>query len=129
MRNRHIDEDEPAGSKPDKGREPHAVGNRARDQCHCDDGKGHLIEHEQHFRDGRRKRARRFHAARTHERALKRAEPRPLAGETQAVANCKPQEGAQSGANEALRHRGEHVLLAHHSAIEQGKARDGHHQN
>jgi hypothetical protein len=52
-----------------------------------------------------------------------------LAHEAQAVSERKPQERAYSGAGHTLRHGGEDVLLADHSAIEQRQSWYGHHQD
>jgi hypothetical protein len=52
-----------------------------------------------------------------------------VAGESQRVAEHGPQNGNQERRRQALRHGGEHVLLAHHAGIEQREPRDGHHQH
>jgi len=58
-----------------------------------------------------------------------RPDPRAVAGERKAVAERHPQDRHQRRRGEALRHGGEHVLLAHHAGIEQCKPRDRHHQD
>ena len=50
-------------------------------------------------------------------------------GEGERVADHHPQHGDEAGDGEALHDGGEHVLLAHHAAVEQRQARDGHHQH
>ena len=76
MRDRHIDQQQPAGDEPQKGREAHAVGDRARDQRHGDDREGHLVEHEHGFRDGLGERADRVHVHAVQQHALERADRR-----------------------------------------------------
>ena len=49
--------------------------------------------------------------------------------EGEAVADDQPEHRDQAGDGEALHDRGEHVLLAHHAAVEQRQARNGHHQH
>src|SRR5262249_7264135 len=63
------------------------------------------------------------------ESALECPKPGSLADEAQAVPECKPQQRADTGARDTLRHGGEHVLLTNHPAVEQRESRDGHHQN
>jgi hypothetical protein len=50
-------------------------------------------------------------------------------GEREAVTHDRPQDGNQKRRGETLRHRCEHVLLAHHAGVKQCKTRDGHHQH
>jgi hypothetical protein len=52
-----------------------------------------------------------------------------FAGEGQAVADDRPQDRYQKRGGETLSHCGEHILLAHHPRIEQGKARNRHHEH
>ena len=61
--------------------------------------------------------------------AIERADHRTVAGEAQAVADAPTAASTRNGRRKRLRHGGEHVLLAHHAAIEQRQARDGHHQH
>ena len=50
-------------------------------------------------------------------------------GEGERIADDHPEHRHEAGDGEALHDRGEHVLLAHHAAVEQAEARDGHHQH
>ena len=129
MRDRHVDEEQPPGDEPQERGKPHAVCDRARDQRNRDDRKRHLINHIQELRNGRRKYACRLHADAAQKHPLECSEPGRITGKTQAVADGEPQKRAQGGAGDALRHGCEHVLLAHHSAIEQRQPWDGHHQH
>ena len=51
------------------------------------------------------------------------------AAERQAVGEEQPQDADQAGDGEARHHGVADVLLAHHAAVEQGEARNGHHQH
>ena len=53
----------------------------------------------------------------------------PVAGEREAVADHRPDHGRQAAGRERLHADREHVLLAHHAAVEQRQARHGHHQH
>ena len=129
VRQRHIDEHEPADGKQQVGREPHAIGHRARHQRDRDDRKRHLVKHEQRFRNRLRRRIDVVHLHAGEKPAVERAEPGPVADERQRVAERYPENRNQRHGGEALRHRRQHVLLAHHAGIEQREARDRHHQH
>ena len=67
----------------------------------------------------------RLHADAAQEQPVEIAEQRPVAGEGRGCSRRRPTAPSTSTAqSEALRHGGEHVLLAHHAAIEQRQARD-----
>jgi hypothetical protein len=61
--------------------------------------------------------------------SVERPDGRAVAGEREAVTHDRPQDGNQKRRGETLRHRCEHVLLAHHAGVKQCKTRDGHHQH
>jgi len=63
------------------------------------------------------------------ENTIERTDECTVAGECETVADERPQHGHKKGCGQTLRHGGEDVLLAHHAGIEQGEARDGHHQH
>ena len=71
----------------------------------------------------------RLHADAAQEQRARRCRARAIAREGEAVADRDPQQRARARCGEALRHGGEHVLLAHHAAVEQRQARDRHHQH
>ena len=134
MGDRAIDEDQPQPHEPEEGAELHAVGQRAGDQGRGDDREGHLEEHVDRFRNRARQRGNAGELHRTQEQIAEAADPVVhalvgIGGEGQAVADHHPQHGDQRGGAEALRQRRQHILLAHHAAIEQAQARNGHHQH
>ena len=95
MRDRHVNQQQPAGDEPQISREPHAVGDRACDQRHGDDREGHLVEHEHRFRNGLGERADGVHAHAAQQHALERADRRAFAGEGEAVAEHHPEDRAE----------------------------------
>ena len=112
-----------------EGREAHAVRDRAGDERDRDDRERHLVDHEQAFGDRRRERACRVEADAAQQRAIEIAERRRIAREGERVAEKCPQNRDKAHRRNALRHGGEHVLLAHHAGVEQREARDRHHQH
>jgi hypothetical protein len=125
---RHIDEREPAGGKKQIGREPHPVRHRACHQRHRDDRKRHLVQHEKRFRYRLRRRVNTLHRHSDQEPAIERADPGTVADEGQRIAERHPENRDDRDGREALRHRRQHVLLAHHAGIEQRQAGYRHHQ-
>ena len=113
-----------------EGREAHAVGDRAGDQRDRDDREGHLVDHEQAFRGSswRPRCTVSMPMPRRNRRSrLPRTGPSPR---RRASSRSAPTASTRAPtARKALRHGGEHVLLAHHAGIEQRQARDGHHQH
>ena len=57
------------------------------------------------------------------------ADVRAAGGEGHAVGDDRPQHGDEAGHRKALHHRGEHVHLADHAAVEQRQPGDRHHQD
>jgi len=97
----------------------------------CDDRKGHLEHHEHGFRnligsgDGVEPDA-------GHEGLAEPAYPGlhgASVGEGQAVAEQDPEQGDHAGDRKALHHDRQGVLGPHHAGVEQGQARDRHHQH
>ena len=129
MRQRHIDEHEPADREQQIGREPHPVGHRTRHQRHRDDRERHLVEHEKRFRDGLCGRVDAVHGHADQEPAVERAEPGSVADKGQRIAERHPEDRDHRDRRQRLRHGREHVLLAHHAGVEQRQARDRHHQH
>jgi hypothetical protein len=109
--------------------QPHPVRHGARHQRHRDDRKRHLVQHEQRFRDRLRRCVDAFHRHADQEPAIQRADPGAVAHESQRIAERHPQDGDQRNRGEALRHRRQDVLLAHHARIEERQARYRHHQD
>ena len=126
---RNVDEHEPADGKQKIGREPHAVGDRTRHQRHRDDRKRHLVEHEQAFRNRLRRGIDAVHRHPREKPAIERPKPGTVADEDQRIAERHPENRNDGNRCEALRHRRQHVLLAHHAGIEQRQTRYGHHQH
>ena len=129
MRDRHIDQEQPQHAEQQKCREAQTIGDRAGDQRHRDDREGHLVDHEQAFGDGLGQRRDRVERHAAQENAVESADKAAVAGEGERVADDRPQDRDQEGGGQALRHGGEHVLLAHHAGVEQRQARDRHHQH
>ncbi len=129
MRQRHIDNEQPQHAEPYERREAQTVSDRARDQRDGDDGEGHLVDHEQALGDRLRQRRDRFHADIHQEHAREVAEPGAVAAEGERIADHRPEQRHDEGRGKRLRHRGEHVLLAHHAGVKQRKTRDRHHQD
>ena len=134
MGDRAIDQDQPRAHEQHESGELHAVGERAGDQCRGDDGEGHLEAHIDRFRDRPRQRADRVDGHRLQEEIFEAADPpierlAVIGREGDRVADDHPQHGDDAGRPKGLSDGSEHVLLAHHAAIEEGKARDRHHQH
>ena len=129
MRERNVDEHEPADGKQQIGREPHPVGDRACHQRHGDDRKRHLVEHEQRFRNRLRRRIDAVHGHPCEEPAIQRPKPGTVADERQRITERHPENRNNGHRCEALRHRRQHVFLAHQAGIEQRQPRYGHHQH
>ena len=137
-----IDDQRPQDREDDHRREFHAVGEGAGDQGRGDDGEGHLEHHIDALGDGaaigvgtRRPQDAAHRAGLVgadhvlQEQGREIAEIGVLAMEGQRIAEHEPQHGDQAGDDEALHHRRQDVLLAHHAGIEQRQAGNGHHQH
>ncbi len=130
MGDRRVDHDGPQAHEPHHRRELHAFGEGAGDQRRGDDGEGHLKAHEDRFGNRLGEIVHRVERQTAQEDAAHAAHHRAAGGEGEAVGDHHPQHGHQTRDGEALRmHRGEHVLLAHHAAVEQCETRNGHHQD
>ena len=135
MRDRRVDEDRPQADEPQHRRELHAFGEGAGDQCRCDDREGHLEAEVDGLGDRHRQAVRRADAGRDvaqdalQERATEPAEEWSAGGEREAVGDDRVEDRDQTRDGEARHHGVAHVLLAHHAAVEQAEARDGHHQH
>ena len=126
VRDRRVDDDPPEPREPEHRRKPHPVGEGAADQRRGDDREGHLERHEDALGD---RAGQRVDAHAAQEQALQAAEIGPLAAERQAVAERHPDQGREAAGGEDLHAHREHVLLAHHAAVEHREAGDGHHQD
>ncbi|MNP31557.1 hypothetical protein D3C76_1246830 [compost metagenome] len=136
--NRCVDQGEPDGHEDQHRRELHTLGKGTDDQRRGDDREGHLEGDEYRFREQRRRRgqARRGHAGeerlgQTANEGIEVDYTLLHTGgiERQAIAVNHPQHTDQAGDRKALHHYREHVLGTHHTAVEQGQARDGHEQH
>jgi len=126
---RRIDEERPQAHEPQHGRELHALGKGTGDQGRGDDGEGHLEHREDIFGNRARNAVDRY--AVVHELAESAHEGIEWAaiGEGNRVSDDEPDHGHQCRDGEALHDGGQHVLAAHHAAIEQGQTGNGHHQH
>ena len=136
--NRCVDQGEPDAHEDQHRGELHTLGEGADDERRSDDGKGHLEGDEHRLREQRRRAG---DAGRGHTRqeqlgqaAHKGVEVDDACFHTRgverhAVAVDEPQDGDQAGNGEALHHHGKNVLGAHHAAVEQGQAGNGHEQH
>ena len=129
MGQRNIDEHEPAGGKQQIGRKPHPVGDGARHQRYRYDRKRHLVEHEQAFRNSLGCGIDAVHGHADQKPAIERPEPGTVADEHQRITQHHPENRNDRYGCKALRHGGQHVLLAHHAGIEQRQPRYRHHQH
>ena len=129
-----IDQQQPQRHEPHEGGELHAIGQRARDERGRDDREGHLEEHVDGFWNRRRQRVHRVQPHIAQQELVEAADELVCGGvrvrrQRDAVADHHPEHGDDAGGAEALRQRRQHVLLAHHAAIKERQARNGHHQN
>jgi hypothetical protein len=132
---RRIDEDCPKADKTQHGRELHPLRERPSDKRRGDDREGQLEHRVDRLRDRRRQRVGVADALgdvaddALHEGAVEAADERGPGPERQAVGADQPQNADQTGDGEARHHRVAHIFLAHHAAVEESEARNGHHQN
>ena len=129
-----IDQDQPQTHEPQEGAELHAISQGARNERRGNDREGHLEEHIDRFRNGTGQAGHRVQAHRFQEQVGEAADPGiharvRIGREGDGVADDHPQDGDQAGCAKALRQRRQHILFAHHAAIEQSQARNGHHQH
>ena len=133
VRDRRVDQQRPQPMNHSRAENFMRSAKAPADQRRGDDREGHLEHHVDRFRDRLRRdrsierRAR--HAACQQERGCRSPMYGAAGGEGEAVADDHPQHGDEAGDREALHDRGEHVLLAHHAAVEQREARDRHQQD
>ena len=127
---RVVDERRPQQGEQQERRELHALGERAGDQRRRDDREHHLEQHERLVRDRLRVGVERLDADAAQADPLQPADDAALVGaEGQAVAPQDPLDRDQRHDDEALHQRGEHVLLAHHAAVEERQPRRRHQQH
>ena len=130
VRQRIVDERRPEQREEHEGGELLPLGESAGDERRGNGGEHHLEEHERLVRDRRRVRriGRRTDPAQAGE--LEPAEePSPVGSERQGVAEQHPLDRHEAEHDEALHQRGERVLLAHHSAVEERQPRRGHEEH
>ncbi|MNP13378.1 hypothetical protein D3C76_1056570 [compost metagenome] len=135
VRDRRIDQGEPHRGEDQHGGELHALGEGTDDQRRGDDGEGHLEGDEDAFREGR---GQAIHRQAIEEGLVQTTDEGAEVGYTffhagriegQAVTVNDPQDADQRGDGEALHHHRQHVLGAHHAAVEQRQAGNGHQQH
>ena len=123
MGNRCIDHHHPDGNERNKGPKFHPLCNRTANNGHGNNRKGHLEDHKQNFRNG----ATQGIGGNTGQHELVQAANKGIAfAKGQGIANNYPDQTDHCGRNKTVRHGAEDVFLAHHTAIEQGQARNGH---
>ena len=130
VRDRRVDKERPQAHEPQHRRELHAIGEGAGDQRGRDDRERHLERHVDRL--GNREPEVRHadlpgvlleqHAV--EEQSVEAADERAAGHERQAVTGDHPEHCDQAGDREALHHRRQHVLLAHHAAVEEREARE-----
>ncbi|MNP22910.1 hypothetical protein D3C76_1156000 [compost metagenome] len=138
VRDRRIHQGEPDAHEHQHRGELHALGEGTDDQRRGNDGEGHLEGDEHRLREQRGGRSEAV-GGDTAEKRLGEATDEGIEVEHalfhtrgiegHAVAVDDPENAHQTGDREALHHHREHVLGTHHTAIEQGQARDGHEQH
>jgi hypothetical protein len=135
MGDRRVDANRPQPDKPQHCRELHALGERPRDQSGCDDRECHLETDIDGLRNRRRERIGIADAFRDiaqnalQERAVEPADKRRAGTKSQAVGHDGKEHSDEAGNGKARHDRVADVLLADHAAIEESKARNGHHQD
>ncbi len=129
MRDRDIDDKQPEGQEDKHGGKLHAFGKRTGDKCGRDHRKSHLEGDKHIFGDRSRQRFHRDAGEKGLGKTANIRVERSTIGKGQRIACNHPQNGHETSNGEALHHRGEHVLLAHHAAIEQCETRYSHHQH
>ena len=131
---RRIDEDRPQGREDQQRRELHTLGEGTGNQGWGDDREGHLIGDPQHFRQPLGHCVGCVDPHIVQEEGIKAADiglqgRRWVVAQGEAVGADHPHDRHQSGNGEGLGDRGNDVLLTHHAAVKQGKARNGHQQD
>ena len=111
---RRVDHDRPDADEPQQGRELHAVGKRTGDKRRGDDGEGHLEDDEHGFGYGAVEGVH-FHVAK-HDFG-KIPDKGVAFAEGEGIADDHPDDGGEAADGEALHHRRQDVLLAHHAGV------------
>jgi len=129
MGHRVIDQRRPQQAEDQEGLEADALHKRAGDQRRGDHRKHHLVSGEEQEGDGGGvvRVWRRSHAGQP-QVAQAAHESAHIGAERQGEAEQNPLQADERHHDEAEVQRGEHVLLAHHSAVEERQSR-GHHQH
>ena len=136
MAQRAIDQRAPEDHEHDHRAELHPLGKRPADQRRGDDEEHALEQHVRQPGDvqvGKHRNVglpidqRRLHAV--HQQVVEIADPGPAAAEGKRVSPECPDDRHQTHQEHALHHHAQHVLLSDQSAVEQGQARAGHHQD
>ena len=126
---REVHQKHPAEHEQHQGAELHPFGDRADDQSRRDD-REHQLEHREDVlrNPGRVVGVRHRIDAREH-RELGPAEEGITRSESEAVADCPPEDRHHAGHPQALRHHAQHVFAADQTAVEKCEARQRHEQH
>ena len=125
VRQRRVDEQAEQDHEQQIGREPHPLGERARDQGRRDDRELELKHREDQQRNRRRQRGvSRFADAVEHEERQRIADhAADVVAERQAEADHDPDKADDAQRDHALKHRRDDVLEADHAAVEERQPR------
>ena len=132
VRDRQIREGEPQDHEQHHGRELDALGEGADDQAAGDRCEGRLEARKHQLGDVdalAEGRARGFDGHALHEQAIEAAEECAAFSERERVAVDEPQHDDQREDHHHLHQHRQHVLRADQAAVEQGEARDRHHDD
>jgi hypothetical protein len=129
MGDRNIYKQQPKRAEKKECGKPQTIGDRAGDQRHGNDGKRHLVDHEETFGNCLRERRYRIKRHAVEKNTFECPDESAFAGEGQAIPNRRPHYRNQKCSSETLRHGGEHIFLAHHASVEKRKPRNCHHQH
>ncbi len=136
VRDRRIDENRPQADEPEHGREFHALGERAGNQRRRNDGERHLEADVHALGNGRGEGIGIADPSLAdvaqdvlEEHAIQAADKGRAGAKRHAVGDEREKDRDEAGDGETGHHGVADVLLAHHAAIEQPKARDRHHQD
>ncbi len=129
VRHGRIDDDGPEGEEEAHCAEFHPLGEGSGNERGRDDGEHELVDHVGLRGDGGAVIGIGREADAVHEGVVQAADESIAGAESQAVADQRPEHGDDAHHGEALHHRGENVLAADETAIEEGEAWTGHHEH
>ena len=123
-----IEENDPEQDKENEGAETDALGKRAADECRCNNSKHTLKRNKGEFRDRCVRQCAHAHPRESELRQT--ADEAAVRSEYHRIAEEHPLDGDQRHHEEALHDGRQHVLAAHHTAVEERQPRrhDKHHR-